>query len=210
MGAAAAGAGAVAAGAVAAGAVAVAGAVAAGAVAVPVEDVAGADLPPPSAASADWQAEESDELCCCRQVSAALPPGCTPEHCAMKSERQADLMALCCAAVGCWAAAAPAKTPGHTKHGYKQAASAVCTFSGVFEHRTSPWGMRSRGEVDMQDGRRTVRYSYERPDAASATCTSFQLKRQLFRPVSAHRHRHRRPLPIARSAPRHRRVRHPC
>jgi hypothetical protein len=28
----------------------------------------------------------------------------------MKSERQADLIAFCCACVGCWAAAAPAKT----------------------------------------------------------------------------------------------------
>ncbi|UXN62871.1 hypothetical protein [Phyllobacterium zundukense] len=56
--------------AVAAGAVA-AGAVAAGAVAVPVEDAAGADFPPPSAAIADWHAEERDELCCCRQDSAA-------------------------------------------------------------------------------------------------------------------------------------------
>ncbi|RCW79588.1 hypothetical protein C7476_117103 [Phyllobacterium bourgognense] len=50
---------------------------------------------------------------------------------------------------------------GHTKHGYQQAASAACTSSGFFEHRTSPWGMRSQGEVDMQDGRRAVRYSYE-------------------------------------------------
>jgi len=28
---------------------------------------------------------------------------------------------------------------GHTQRGYKQAASAVCTFPVVFEHRTSPW-----------------------------------------------------------------------
>src|SRR5262249_21975721 len=49
------------------------------------------------------QAGESVALCCCRQVSASMPPGVTPEHCAMKSERQADLMALRCASVGCCA-----------------------------------------------------------------------------------------------------------
>jgi len=32
---------------------------------------AGADLPPPNAPIADWQAAERDELCCCRQVRAA-------------------------------------------------------------------------------------------------------------------------------------------
>src|ERR1700759_4330808 len=36
----------------------------------------------------------------CRQASASLPPGVTPEHFAMKSERQACFIALCCASVG--------------------------------------------------------------------------------------------------------------
>src|ERR1700741_3641158 len=42
----------------------------------------------------------------CRQASASLPPGVTPEHFAMKSERPASFSALCCAAVGGAAAAA--------------------------------------------------------------------------------------------------------
>jgi hypothetical protein len=37
----------------------------------------------------------------CRQLSASLPPGVTPEHFDMKSERQAERMALCCSVVGC-------------------------------------------------------------------------------------------------------------
>jgi hypothetical protein len=36
-----------------------------------------------------------------RHCSAASPPGCTLEQCAMKSERQADLTASFCASVGC-------------------------------------------------------------------------------------------------------------
>ena len=38
----------------------------------------------------------------------ALPPGDTPEHFAMKSERQDDFSAFCCAAVGAAGAAVAA------------------------------------------------------------------------------------------------------
>jgi hypothetical protein len=37
----------------------------------------------------------------CRQVSASLPPGVTPEHFDMKSERQFERIALCCSGVTC-------------------------------------------------------------------------------------------------------------
>ncbi len=40
----------------------------------------------------------------CRQTSASLPPGVTPEHFDMKSDRQLERMALCCSAVTCAAA----------------------------------------------------------------------------------------------------------
>src|SRR4029079_12447931 len=86
---------------------AAAGAVAAGAGVV--APAAGA-LDPPIAATALLQADESDELCCCRHERAACPPGCTPEHCAMKSLRQLDLMAFCWAAVGCCAYAVPTRS----------------------------------------------------------------------------------------------------
>lgn len=44
----------------------------------------------------------------CRQVRASLPPGDTPEHFDMKSERQLARMALCCSGVICAMAAVPA------------------------------------------------------------------------------------------------------
>lgn len=37
----------------------------------------------------------------CKQTRASLPPGVTPEHFDMKSERQEARMALCCSAVTC-------------------------------------------------------------------------------------------------------------
>jgi hypothetical protein len=43
-----------------------------------------------------------------RHCNASLPPGVTPEHFDMKSDRQAPRMALCCSGVT-WAAAAVAK-----------------------------------------------------------------------------------------------------
>ncbi|MBB4444001.1 hypothetical protein GGE15_007313 [Rhizobium esperanzae] len=46
------------------------------------------------------QPAESVALCCCRQVSASIPPGVTPEHCAMKSDRHSALIALRCSSVG--------------------------------------------------------------------------------------------------------------
>jgi hypothetical protein len=44
-----------------------------------------------------------------------MPPGCTPEHCAMKSDRQADLTALFCSSVGACAKANPQKRPAAQK-----------------------------------------------------------------------------------------------
>jgi hypothetical protein len=80
----------------AAGVIAAAGAALAGAAAAS----------PPRAPTAFWQDADSEALCCCRQESAAWPPGVTPEHWAMKSLRQADLIAFRCAAVGACADAA--------------------------------------------------------------------------------------------------------
>jgi hypothetical protein len=37
----------------------------------------------------------------CRQPRASLPPGVTPEHFDMKSERQLARRALCCSALSC-------------------------------------------------------------------------------------------------------------
>jgi hypothetical protein len=55
----------------------------------------------------------------CRQARASLPPGVTPEHFEVKSERQDERMALCCALVT-WAFAIPLRAaiastaaPGH-------------------------------------------------------------------------------------------------
>lgn len=44
----------------------------------------------------------------CRHCSASLPPGVTPEHFDMKSDRHEPRMALCCSGVT-WAVAAVAK-----------------------------------------------------------------------------------------------------
>lgn len=54
------------------------------------------------------QAPESLASLRCRHCRASLPPGVTPEQFEMKSERQAERMALRCASVGC-ASAVPAK-----------------------------------------------------------------------------------------------------
>src|ERR1700754_2385356 len=56
------------------------------------------------------QAAEREPLCCCRQVSASMPPGVTPEHCAMKSERHAALIWSFCCCDGCCAVAIPVLT----------------------------------------------------------------------------------------------------
>jgi hypothetical protein len=52
-----------------------------------------------------WQAADRLATFFCRQVSASLPPGDTPEQCDMKSERQFARIALCWALV-IWASAA--------------------------------------------------------------------------------------------------------
>jgi hypothetical protein len=49
------------------------------------------------ARTAVWQPPESLSTFFCRHVSASLPPGVTPEQCDMKSERQFERSALCCA-----------------------------------------------------------------------------------------------------------------
>lgn len=56
------------------------------------------------ALTAVLQAEDRLPTFFCRQVSASWPPGVTPEHFDMKSERQLALIALCCADVTCAAA----------------------------------------------------------------------------------------------------------
>jgi hypothetical protein len=64
----------------------------------------GATLPPaaglPSAATAVRQLDDSLADLEARHCKAALPPGCTPEQCAMKSDRQAERIAAVWAAVG--------------------------------------------------------------------------------------------------------------
>src|SRR6516165_1841569 len=52
------------------------------------------------AASAVWHGAETRAAFCCKHLSAAGPPGCTPEHCAMKSDRHAARMALSCSLLG--------------------------------------------------------------------------------------------------------------
>lgn len=61
------------------------------------------------ALTAAWHPPDSLARLCLRHSSASLPPGCTPEQFAMKSERQLARMALVCADVGCcaWAQAKP-------------------------------------------------------------------------------------------------------
>jgi hypothetical protein len=53
----------------------------------------------------------------CKHCSASLPPGVTPEHFDMKSDRQAPRMALCCLGVTwavTWAVAAVANAANAT------------------------------------------------------------------------------------------------
>jgi len=57
------------------------------------------------ALTAAWQPPESLAKLRFRHSKASLPPGCTPEQFAMKSERQFARMALACADVGCCACA---------------------------------------------------------------------------------------------------------
>jgi hypothetical protein len=52
------------------------------------------------------QPGESTATFFCKQPSASLPPGATPEHRDMKSDRQADFIAFCWAAVSLGATAA--------------------------------------------------------------------------------------------------------
>lgn len=59
------------------------------------------------ALTAAWQPPESLARLRFRHSRASLPPGCTPEQFAMKSERQFARMALVCADVGCCACAEP-------------------------------------------------------------------------------------------------------
>ncbi|MBB2708039.1 UNVERIFIED_ORG: hypothetical protein GGE63_006200 [Rhizobium esperanzae] len=62
-----------------------------------------------TADTAFLQPAESVALCCCKQVSASMPPGVTPEHLAMKSERHSALIAFFCSSVGACAEAIPAR-----------------------------------------------------------------------------------------------------
>src|SRR5690242_10583097 len=71
-----------------------AAAVAAGAAAVVVWGV------PPIAATALRQFGESCAELRCRQRNASAPPGCTPEHFAIKSDWHNWRIAACCCAVG--------------------------------------------------------------------------------------------------------------
>jgi len=185
--------------------VAVAAGAVAGAVAGDVAVAAGADLPPPNAPIAVWQAEDSDELCCCRHVSAALPPGDTPEHCAMKSERQADLMALCCAAVGCWAVAASAKKPATQSVATRRLF--LCLF-WAWNIEPLPWNNPGTGCHTPRTYQ--VRYSYADRMRRSSAVDPRRFKLRFLRPASAHRHRYRRLPPDGRNGPRRRHVPHPC
>src|SRR5438105_506586 len=54
-----------------------------------------------TAFTALWQLAERLDMFLARHCSAASPPGCTLEQCAIKSERQADLTASFSASVGC-------------------------------------------------------------------------------------------------------------
>jgi len=82
----------------------------------PAEDAAadgeGEVAPPPTAATALWHAAVSLAAWLLRHCSASMPPGCTPEQFAMKSERQAARMADFCASVGAAAGGADALAAG--------------------------------------------------------------------------------------------------
>jgi hypothetical protein len=64
-----------------------------------------ADAPPVMAATALLHGGESCAALRWRHCNAAAPPGCTPEQCDTKSERQAARIALVCRAVGFWGVA---------------------------------------------------------------------------------------------------------
>src|SRR5690348_7818044 len=67
--------------------------------------------PPPTAATAVRQPGDSFAELVARHCRAALPPGLTPEQCAMKSDRQAERIAAVCAAVGAAGVAAVVAFP---------------------------------------------------------------------------------------------------
>jgi hypothetical protein len=58
------------------------------------------------ALTAVLQAGDKAATLVCKHCSASLPPGVTPEHFDMKSDRQAPRMALCCSGVTCATAVA--------------------------------------------------------------------------------------------------------
>jgi hypothetical protein len=66
----------------------------------------------------------------CRQASASRPPGLTPEHFDMKSERQDERMALCWADVSC-AAAPSMETVSVKAAAAKAAIPGSCVFKKV-------------------------------------------------------------------------------
>ncbi|MGE3149794.1 MAG: hypothetical protein AB7K04_12075, partial [Pseudorhodoplanes sp.] len=79
--------------------------------AVAGEAATGAAAGGASAFTAPWQPGDSEAMLLFRQVSASMPPGVTPRHFDMKSERQLERMASRWAAVGCCAGAgAPLST----------------------------------------------------------------------------------------------------
>ena len=70
--------------------------------------------PPVTAATALLHGGESCAALRWRHCNASAPPGCTPEQCDTKSERQAARIALVCRAVGFWGVAGGARG-GRTK-----------------------------------------------------------------------------------------------
>ncbi|QTU96620.1 hypothetical protein J7U39_00010 [Rhizobium sp. NLR16a] len=78
-----------------------------------------------TAETAFWQPAESVALCCWRQVSASIPPGVTPEHFAMKSERHSALIASRCSSVGACEDATPAKNSSAQNAGNAEIADRI-------------------------------------------------------------------------------------
>ncbi len=124
------------AGAAAGGGVAGAGAACTGLAGAGGATAAGGVGPGMVALTAVLQADDRPATFFCRHCKASRPPGVTPEHFAMKSDRHEARMALCCSGVTC--ASAPAVNP----------ASRMAAAAGA-KARAKTHGMSFLGNVMM-------------------------------------------------------------
>jgi hypothetical protein len=88
--------------------------------------------------TAPWQPPESDATFFFRHCSASAPPGVTPRHFDMKSERQLARSASCWAWLGCASTGvrtASMRAKAAVKEAATMAATGLAVLMGVLPHR---------------------------------------------------------------------------